>query len=152
MTFENSGTRIRQECDSNFRAPTILTSPNHPQGYDRNSNCRYCVKSQALGMSYLILEIMLKLYSVFFLGNFVSLEISNLKLDARRNCYPGKDYMIIENVDGTPISSPICTLIRRNPIRAMAQNALCVKLGLLKVHFLFLSVDVSLTLSLPTKL
>ena len=103
-------------------------------------------------MSYLILEIMLKLYSVFFLGNFVSLEISNLKLDARRNCYPGKDYMIIENVDGTPISSPICTLIRRNPIRAMAQNALCVKLGLLKVHFLFLSVDVSLTLSLPTKL
>lgn len=108
MTFENSGTRIRQECDSNFRAPTILTSPNHPQGYDRNSDCRYCVKSQAL-------------------GNFVSLEISNLKLDARRNCYPGKDYMIIENVDGTPISSPICTLIRRNPIRAMAQNALCVK-------------------------
>ena len=152
MTFENSGTRIRQECDSNFRAPTILTSPNHPQGYDRNSNCRYCVKSQALGMSYLILEIMLKLYSVFFSGNFVSLEISNLKLDARRNCYPGKDYMIIENVDGTPISSPICTLIRRNPIRAMAQNALCVKLGLLKVHFLFLSVDVSLTLSLPAKL
>ena len=136
MTFENSGTRIRQECDSNFRAPTILTSPNHPQGYDRNSNCRYCVKSQALGMSDISFQrSLLKLYS---LGNFVSLEISNLKLDARRNCYPGKDYMIIENVDGTPISSPICTLIRRNPIRAMAQNALCVKLGLLKVHFLFL--------------
>ena len=60
----------------------------------------------------------------------MSLEIANLKLDARRNCYPNKDYLIIENVDGTPISAPICTLIRRNPIRAMAQNALCVKLGL----------------------
>lgn len=108
LSFENSGTRNTQECDANFRAPTILTSPNHPQGYDRNSDCRYCVKSAAL-------------------GNFVSLEIANLKLDARRNCYPNKDYLIIENVDGTPISSPICTLIRRNPIRAMAQNALCVK-------------------------
>ena len=69
-------------------------------------------------------------FTCFVSGNFVSLEIANLKLDARRNCYPNKDYLIIENVDGTPISAPICTLIRRNPIRAMAQNALCVKLGL----------------------
>lgn len=67
--------------------------------------------------------IILKKYS----GNYVSLEIDSLKLDSRRNCYPGKDYLIIENLDGSPISSPICTIIRKNPIRAMAQNALCVK-------------------------
>ena len=50
-----------------------------------------------------------------------------LKLDARRNCYPAKDYILIENWDGSPISSPVCTIIRRNPIKAMSQNAICIK-------------------------
>ena len=61
------------------------------------------------------------------LGNYVKMQLDVLKLDARRNCYPAKDYILIENWDGSPISSPVCTIIRRNPIRAMSQNAICIK-------------------------
>jgi hypothetical protein len=100
--------RVHEECDTTQTAPAKITSENHPSAYKQMTNCRYCVKSKSL-------------------GNFVKMEISALKLDARRNCYPSKDYILIENWDGTPISSPVCTIIRQNPIKAMAMNAICIK-------------------------
>ena len=106
--FSEQIKREEQMCDSNQFAPANVTSENHPNSYLPNSDCRYCVKSKSH-------------------GNYVKMVLDVLRLDARRNCYPGKDYILIENWDGSPISSPVCTIIRRNPIKAMAQNAICIK-------------------------
>ena len=100
--------RQEQICDTTSTTPYAMTSENHPNSYLPNSDCRYCVKSKSL-------------------GNYVKMELDLLKLDARRNCYPAKDYILIENWDGSPISSPVCTIIRRNPIKAMSKNAICIK-------------------------
>ena len=106
--FSDQIKRQEQMCDTTLTTPDTVTSINHPNSYLPNSDCRYCVKSKSL-------------------GNYVKMTLDVLKLDARRNCYPAKDYILIENWDGSPISSPVCTIIRRNPIKAMSQNAICIK-------------------------
>jgi len=47
--FDQAVSRKEQECDSVARTPAVITSPNHPKGYDKNSDCRYCVQSKAKG-------------------------------------------------------------------------------------------------------
>ena len=60
----------------NYREMTVLTfllfkitSENHPKPYLPDTDCRYCVKSSQD-------------------GGFVQLEITDLRLDQKRNCYP----------------------------------------------------------------
>ena len=48
-----SSARQEQQCDKQETTPAVITSENHPSSYQRNSDCRYCVKSKAQGESIL---------------------------------------------------------------------------------------------------
>lgn len=106
--FDVSG-RQAKECDVVETAPAKITSANHPRPYKANTDCRYCVKSENQ-------------------GGFVQLEITDLRLDQKRNCYPNDDYIVVEDKDGNPLSNPICRIIRRSPIKAMAKDAICLRM------------------------
>jgi hypothetical protein len=108
IDFSNNDRREIHSCDTGSVAPAQVTSPHYPNNYKPNQDCRYCVKSKSM-------------------GNYVQMKMPVLKLDSRRNCYPTKDYIQIEKHDGTPISAPVCSIIRKTPIRAMAENALCIR-------------------------
>ena len=47
--FDQAEARQEQECDATEVTPAVITSPNHPKGYNKNSDCRYCVQSKAKG-------------------------------------------------------------------------------------------------------
>ncbi|CAG5110821.1 Oidioi.mRNA.OKI2018_I69.chr2.g5179.t1.cds [Oikopleura dioica] len=107
--FDGVDGREAQECDVLETAPAKITSENHPKPYLPDTDCRYCVKSSQD-------------------GGFVQLEITDLRLDQKRNCYPNDDYIIVEDLAGKPISNPICRIIRRSPIKAMAEEAICIRM------------------------
>ena len=44
------------------------------------------------------------------------------------NWRPFSDYILVEDNEGNPISNPICRIIRRSPIKAMAKDAICIRM------------------------
>ena len=51
ITFDQTTARQEQQCDKQETTPAVITSENHPSSYQRNSDCRYCVRSKAAGKS-----------------------------------------------------------------------------------------------------
>ena len=49
ITFDQTTARQEQQCDKQATTPAVITSENHPSSYQRNSDCRYCVRSKAAG-------------------------------------------------------------------------------------------------------
>ena len=52
ITFDQTTARQEQQCDKQETTPAVITSENHPSSYQRNSDCRYCVRSKAAGKSH----------------------------------------------------------------------------------------------------
>ena len=50
ITFDQTTSRQEQQCDRQETTPAVITSQNYPSSYQRNSDCRYCVKSRAAGI------------------------------------------------------------------------------------------------------
>ena len=50
ISFDQTTARQEQQCDSQETTPAVITSQNYPSSYQRNSDCRYCVRSRAAGI------------------------------------------------------------------------------------------------------